>query len=159
MGMYTTLRFTAHLTPAGMKIVEQLHEANAQKAKDWYDPSMPLPVDGAWDRIAPSLRALGDAQGGQGMRILSYLHQPRRDFIPFGAYREDWTRTEFAHDVWNVQCELKNYNDEIKHFLRDVLPFLLAETCTAYSQYEEHDEETEHHIKPIGGPDGQNRAG
>jgi len=70
----------------------------------------------------------------------------RQSFIPYGslAYMpSEWDKyhgSTVKDKLWNFTCSLKNYEDEIGIFLRDVAP-VVADTYVAIVHYEEWDDD------------------
>lgn len=148
MGMYTTLKFSAHLNSLGLTVVAMLNDRRDRwKAGERYDTAL-----NDWGWVANELN-------------LDWLHDwgqvGRADFIPFGGTSPDWAchKEGFMHptgpsewsptsktyldqstldgSTWHVVCELKNYEGEIEKFLEELLPYLLAAPCAALWEYEE----------------------
>jgi hypothetical protein len=119
MGMYTGLRFEAKLKPIVADSIKLLYrEGNSDGF--WINLSQIIPISDRW------------------------LMKSRKDFIPFGAISympSDWDETPTGIDgqTWKVCCSLKNYEEEIELFLRDVLPYLISEFCRVEYRYEEWD--------------------
>ncbi len=117
MGMYTGLRFEARLKPIvadAMRLVEGGDDF-------WESLSRIIPISNDW------------------------LNTARKNFIPFGSVNympDDWTLLGPVYpteNTWNVCCSLKNYEGEIERFLREVLPYLISESCRVEYRYEEWD--------------------
>ena len=119
MGMYTGLRFEATLKPIVADSIRLLYRERGSDGF-WEGLSRIIPVSNSW------------------------LMTDRRNFIPFGALSgmpSDWDEipTGINGLTWSVCCSLKNYEEEIGLFLRDVLPYLISEPCRAEYRYEEWD--------------------
>lgn len=89
--------------------------------------------------------------------LRDYAKQSRAEFIPGGALcymPNDWEIGEspmqsaadgfdrsfdMATGKWAFQCSLKNYNEEIEQFFREVLPELISEAAHIEYYYEEWD--------------------
>jgi len=56
-------------------------------------------------------------------------------------YKED-EETNTYKRILNVRCDLKDYDDEIKHFLEWIYPFTETKGFIGYSRYEEDENPT-----------------
>jgi len=118
MGMYTGLRFQAELRPH----VAEAMRLVSDSGDFWESLSRIIPISDRW------------------------LNVERRNFIPAGSVNympEDWKELDSIYptnNTWTVCCSLKNYHGEIQVFLREVLPYLISETCRAEYRYEEWSE-------------------
>lgn len=132
--MYTGLRFKAKLKPLASIAIEAAYR-ELQIAEGSYDfweiVNAIFPISNHWLSIG------------------------RRDFIPLGSLSympAEWddlkTEEGINGDIWTVCCSLKNYSGEIEIFLKEVLPFLIEESCTTYHLYEEWREEVKTEVYP-----------
>ncbi len=123
MGMYTKLEAVIQLTPEGLERVNKLHKLNSDERKSnpynrgdpWLSLSQLYPEFIPWSKI------------------------DRRNFIPWGssAYFDEPQKSIVSniHSTWDFCCSLKNYEDEIRTFLTEVVPHLGIITGTV--RYEE----------------------
>lgn len=145
MGMYTAIKFSAHLNNTGRAVVDFCERVrpNTQGNKTWEMAAshfkFPWLVEWSktdrcdfipWGAYKPGLRDLDDV-GHQHVIIKRYSHS--------NGYCFRYIRPERSKDgsVWHVSTELKNYNMEIQHFCANVLPHMIAKPCVVYWEYEE----------------------
>ena len=140
MGMYTCLAFKAALNEAGKTVAAALKIESIEE-NPWDNAAQHLPTTPA-----------------------KFLSQWRRTFIPFGAADQfyDWAREQDfdpqakyteGDGQWEVVCALKNYENEIQDFLREVLPQMIAEPCLVQVLYEEWNSPTIIRVHPTGEQD------
>lgn len=126
MGMYTGLRVKVKVKEEYRQMVKEINEGEE------------------WNQFAEQFSFLS-----------SYATQRRAEFIPRGtlSYMPDsWEIGNFPRQVatdgfdrnleeetgyWSFQCSLKNYNEEIEQFLKEVLPVIISEAKHIEVLYEE----------------------
>lgn len=129
MGMYTGLRIKATVKQEYREMIKEIHEG-----ADWSDFVKQFPF------------------------LTEYAKQDRAEFIPRGVvcYMPDsWEMGEYPNEVatdgfersidmetgyWTFQCSLKNYNNEIEQFFKEVLPNLTESAEHIEYLYEEWNE-------------------
>lgn len=123
MGMYTGLRFEAKLTPLAAKAITLLNTTH-------YDTEGVEP----WDEVAALYPEFD---------LKEWCKVERKNLFPFGRvlYMPDNWEEESKSIIkglwWEVNCSLKNYEEEIEEFLSSVLPQLISEECEVETCYEE----------------------
>lgn len=150
MGMYTTLRFSAKLSTLGNSIIEKMFTEWDRMGSE--EPPI-APVYSrhrrVWDHVIEDIMVLAAGNGGDDNEVYAFSIQcPRRDNIPFMSNGSSKYRNDLKNGTWDVCCMTKNWDDEVSMFLTRILPWLLAEPCVAYSQYEEDRNETKWVIEP-----------
>lgn len=144
MGMYTTLKLEAPLSPEGRIVIEALHRSMA----------------GSDQNIWIGAAILGDSEDTVSPQVLAAMRKwsqvGRSNFIPNGmvTYHSSWgtenVNTVDENGVWHVLCSLKNYEGEIETFLETLLPCLISRPTIAQSWYEEDEEPTALAVVPLG---------
>lgn len=112
MGMYTGLRMKGRLKSEAVPIIKLLLEPNS-----------------SWDKV------LSQLPNSSQFKIDAWINFSRCNFIPFGAIaylpwnEEDpeW-KLSLVGNKFTFQCSLKNYENEIEFFLKNVAPNLF-ESC------------------------------
>lgn len=114
MGIYTALKFKIKLNDFGKEIVFKLLDETGDKS---------------WVNIS------------NHPMIVKWSGYFRCDFIPFGYSGYDgWDHfNNFDGDFWEVSCDLKDYNDEIKFFWNNIIPLLSSEIIYGQTIIEELD--------------------
>jgi hypothetical protein len=127
MDMYTGLRASVVVKPEWRAAIGLLHETEA---------------DDRWRRVFDSFPAIPG--------LNKWVEVWRRDYIPFGdlAYmpedfseaedRESYSTYEFASGKWTFCCSLKNYENEIKIFVENVLAHIVERVEYCESLYEDY---------------------
>lgn len=110
MGTYTTLEFTAQLNDRGIQVVNQFARLMASRVGCERAGSV-------WSEIAKN-----------NPEFAHFATLERCDFIPNGGNSSSLNGRE-----WEVNADLKNYNNEIETFLTEVLPYLITEPCRTES--------------------------
>lgn len=126
MGMYTGLRVKVTVKAEYRQMIKAINEG-----ADWNDFEEQFPF------------------------LTAYTKQPRAEFIPRGALSympSSWQAGEYPNQVatdgfernidietgyWTFQCSLKNYENEIQQFFKEVLPEIISEAEHIEYLYEE----------------------
>ncbi len=135
MGDYTGLRVDVVLKPEFVPVIEYLMSDERRYAED------PYACEPAWEAVAGKFP--------QYAFLRHWSMVPRADFIPFGALAYmPWDDADPAWqhrlegDRWVFQCSLKNYDQTIETFLKDVLSLMAKEVNEVYHLYEYNDQPT-----------------
>lgn len=104
------------------------------------------------EEFVPVIRRLMDLHNWEEVAQLfpeyaflkTWCEKWRCNFIPFGAmsYDRGWSEDtswelQLSGKYWKFQCSLKDYTEEIKTFVENVLPFLAETAHQVYSLCEE----------------------
>lgn len=128
MGMYTGLRVKVTVKQTYREMIKQINEG------------------ASWNEFTKEFPFLNN-----------YAKQHRANFIPRGAiaYIDQWETGKYPNTIatdgferyinmdtgyWIFQCSLKNYNQEIQEFLKEVLPEIIESSDHIEYRYEECDE-------------------
>lgn len=147
MGMYTSLKFDAPLSPVGTELVIGFLQDHADRCAN-----APYDRPDEWAQLAEQLGGLGAYRGLQRHDDLPFTESSFYRDEPDPAPEWDGHRNELVDGTWRVLCSLKNYGGEIEEFLKSVLPRLVSQETEAWSWYEEADVPTRHVVLPHGGP-------
>jgi hypothetical protein len=126
MGMYTGLRFKGVVKQEFREMIDEINQG-----AEWSEFTEQYPF------------------------LKEYAKQDRAEFIPRGALSympNEWEVGKFPSQTpadgfdnsinmengyWSFQCSLKNYNGEIQHFLKEVLPEIIDSSDHIEYYYEE----------------------
>jgi hypothetical protein len=159
MGDYTGLRFEVPLNPLGISLIHRLEHWNNHRG---------MTINTEAGRISPWANVAQEFSNLPWVR--EWADVGRCNFIPYGALSymaEDWVKEANLKETlgphtdgawgreravgyrWKVCCSLKNYEGEIEHFLRRVMPHLIAEKVTVETLFEYDNEPTIWNIAPV----------
>lgn len=131
--MYTGLKVRCVVKPEFSEIIEKLNN------DDHYY---------RWEELARDYPQYG--------WLTKWASVDRAVFIPFGAvcYLHDpWTEGYSNYNkedrIWDFECSLKNYENEIETFLKTVLATIAKDILICYSQYEEDEQPTYYTMEDI----------
>ncbi len=131
MGMYTGVRFQAHVTEEAQEIISWCQED--RQSRGWHEAAEKFDVP--W--------------------LADWVRVDRCNFIPWGAlcYLGGWAEEDESYSrlkgaSWEVLCSLKNYRDEIRAFCENILPHMIESETIVESRYEESDHSDFYTITP-----------
>lgn len=125
MGMYTNLRLKVYVKEQYRNMINQINDG-----ADWSEFVTQFPF---LTRYAKLGRAEFIPRGGS-----SYMPYQWND----GSKATEGfdTHIDLGTGYWTFQCSLKDYENEIECFFKDVLPVLITSSEHIESYYEEWDE-------------------
>ena len=125
MGMYTSFRFQAIIKAEYIDAIKLLYQLHGQVESEvlWKAVFIKFPK----------------------IEIASFAEDVRACMIPFGTdcserYYFEANNTGLFNNVWQFECELKDYENTICHFMQSIVKLIAEKVICAKQKYENDDE-------------------